>query len=292
MPSKNEILKLKSVVVSVFNGFSQIMLQKNQITGALFLWGIFMGSVTMGVAALTSVIIATLMARWRKYGDDDIQNGIYGFNAALTGVAAVLFFTPSLMLWLIVVLAAVLSTILTRYFVSRHLTVYTLPFVLTTWFFLLIVTQFFPENLNHLLTPTIDEAKIWPTIFKNYGQVIFQGHWVIGLLFFIAVLVHSHIAALYGLIGGVISMAVAYFIGMPVEIIAAGLCGFNGVLSAIAFAGTEVNNFIKSLSAVLLTAFISIFMLKYNLPQLTFPFVASSIIVLMMSPYFQPKTGK
>jgi len=76
----------------IFNGFSQIMLQENAITGMLFLLGIFYNSVAMGTGALLGVLAGTSTAFIFRYSKKDIQRGLYGFNGALAGIGIILFF--------------------------------------------------------------------------------------------------------------------------------------------------------------------------------------------------------
>ena len=74
-------------VIILLRGLGQIMLQENAATGVLFLIGIFYGSTTMGIAAILSVCCGTLTAKILGYDKSEIEKGLYGFSAALVGVA-------------------------------------------------------------------------------------------------------------------------------------------------------------------------------------------------------------
>lgn len=70
------------------------MLQENTVTGFLFLIGIFYGSITMGAVTLLSTVSGIVTALLFKYDKNDIDKGLYGFNAALVGVAGAVFLKP------------------------------------------------------------------------------------------------------------------------------------------------------------------------------------------------------
>src|SRR5690606_32183969 len=97
---KNKFREESSFTNRLFKGFGQIMLQENAVTGMVFLAGICFGSVSMGVAALLAATTGTLTAIVLKFPSENINKGLYGFSAALTGVAFVLFFNPGVMLWM------------------------------------------------------------------------------------------------------------------------------------------------------------------------------------------------
>lgn len=74
---------MKKFIEANLSGVGQIMLQNNWLTGLLFLVGIFWNSYLMGWGALLGLVSATLSARLLNYKDEDISNGLYGFNGAL-----------------------------------------------------------------------------------------------------------------------------------------------------------------------------------------------------------------
>lgn len=79
----------------ILRGVGQVMFQNNSYSGALFLVGIFYNSWLLGLAALIGTLTSTFAALLLNYSKKDIQNGLYGFNGALTGIAAWYFFEPS-----------------------------------------------------------------------------------------------------------------------------------------------------------------------------------------------------
>ncbi len=269
-----------TIITQVLKGLGQIMLQENAVTGLLFLIGIFYGSGTMGLAALVATIFGTMTARLLKYPTTEINQGLYGFSAALTGVALILFLKPVLIVWIFIIAGSALAAIIQHFFIKRKIPVFTLPFVLVTWLILFLSKYYslpFASQEPSTLTGAIDHFTF---AIRGFGQVIFQGSLISGAIFFTAVFVNTPIAALYGLAGGLLSGIGAWYFSTPVPDINAGLLSFNAVLCSIAFAGGRTKDGLWVIVSVLLSLVISLIMLRYNLIQLTFPFVAASSMTL------------
>lgn len=286
--------KTVSFISTILKGLGQIMLQENRITGLLFLIGIFYGSYTMGLAALLATICGTATAYLFKYDKTEIEQGLYGFSAALVGVAVMLFLKPVLWAWLFVFLGSVAAAMLQHFAIKRNFPAYTFPFVLVTWL-ILLVCYYFWNDLFAVSTPAV--AQISDSLtegFKSFGQVIFQDKFLSGLLFFIAVFISSPIAALYGLAAAIVSAILAFHLSVPMTDINLGLYGFNAVLCAIVFAGPKVKDGFWVLISILFALAISLLMLKTGIPKLTFPFVLATWITLLLKNKLVPllKRGK
>lgn len=264
----------------VFKGLGQIMLQENIITGLLFLAGIFYGSVFMGFAALLATICGTITAYLFGFDKTNTDKGLYGFSAALTSVAYILFFGHSFIVWVLIVVGSVLAALIQEFFIRRKITVFTFPFVLVTWVAIVSIKSISPELLVKSSSSVTIANDYFTYAIKGFGQVIFQNKVVSGILFFIAVLIHSPIAALYGLAAAMFSGIISLNFNIPVENISEGLLSFNAVLTAIAFAGNKLKDAVWISIAVLLSLFISLYMMQNGYIQLTFPFIAASVITL------------
>lgn len=274
--------KAASVLSIILKGLGQIMLQENSVTGLLFLIGIFYGSIAMGLAALLATICGTVTADLLKYDKAEITQGLYGFSAALVGVAVMLFLKPVFLSWVVIVIGSVLAAILQHFFIKRKIPAFTLPFVLVTWL-VLFVFKHFGKDLLALPTPVILHASdSLAEGFKSFGQVMFQNNLVSGLLFFLAVFISSPIAALYGLAAAIVSAIIAFIFSAPIDDINLGLYGFNAVLCAIEFAGDKVRDGIWVLVAVVFALGVSLLLIHLNIPQLTFPFVLATWITLFL----------
>lgn len=270
-----------NILTPYLKGVGQIMLQNNQWTGFLFLAGIFYDSIISGVAAVLAVMTGTLTAKILKYKEDEISMGLYGFSATLVGVALVFYFDATPLIWAAIVVGSSLATMIQHFFISKNIPVFTFPFILVTWIFL-----YFFNNHLHLLPAVQDTVK--DVLVNNsfilsthgFGEVIFQGSVLAGILFFIAVFLESPVAALYGLAGSVLSATLAYYFHEPTQDVQMGIFSFNAVLCAITFSGTKKRDGLYVFIAVALSVFIEILMITCNFSVLTFPFVAASWIVL------------
>ena len=274
--------KFGSALGVIFKDVGQVMLQENALTGLLLLVGIFYGSISMGLAALLATVCGSLTARALGFGNANLRKGLYGFSAALVGVAVMLFLRPSLVAWAIVIVGAALAAVLQHLFIKLKIPAFTLPFVLVTWL-ILFVCRTFCADLLAVPTPAL--ANSWDSLadgFKGFGQVIFQPSLVSGLLFFLAVFISSPIAALYGLFGAIVSAMLAFAFAAPITDINLGIYGFNAVLCSLVFAGNRVRDGFWVLIAVLLSLAISLLMMRLQLTQLTFPFVLATWITLLL----------
>lgn len=262
------------------------MLQENIWTGLLFLIGICIGSPMMGVSATMATLIAILSADFLKFDSSLIDKGLFGFNAALTGVAILLFFKAVFIVWILVALGAFLSTIIQQVFIKYNLQVFTLPFVLTTWLLLFLATFFYPDilQIQEPLPPTSQPS--FEFIFKGFGQVIFQNKFLSGVLFFVAVFISSPLAALFGVLGGAITGLMALYASVSPDYVASGLFSFNAVLCAIVFAGNKIADALWAFLSILLSLAFSLLLYHFQIPQLTFPFVAASFIVVSLKRKF------
>lgn len=269
-------------IMTLLRGLGQIMLQENAATGALFLIGVFYGSTTMGIAAIISVCCGTLTAKILGYDKLEIEKGLYGFSAALVGVALTLYFEPVLIIWLSIILGSIAATVLQHFFISKKIAVFTLPFVLVSWLILLLFQNVYPLAPSVLLDTTFPISHDFTFAFRGFGQVIFQGNLLAGILFCIGVYINSPISALYGIAGAVIGAILSSCFSAPDTGIAMGLFSYNAVLCAIVFAGDKVKDGLWVLLSVILSVLISLIMHQFHLTQLTFPFVAASCITLLL----------
>jgi urea transporter len=272
------------IAISPFlKGLGQIMLQNNSLTGLFFLAGICCGSLMMGLAALIAVVTGTFTAKLLKYDKDEINSGLYGFSAALVGVALICFFQPAIIIWIAVFVGSAFGTIVQHLFIVKKIPGFTFPFILVTWLFLAIV-HYCPTLIRPQPGAINADANNYLALFSHgFGQVIFQGNIWAGALFIIGVFINRPIAAIYAIVGIALSSMLAYQLKEPVNNIYLGLLSYNAVLCAITFAGTKTQDFIMGLIAVILSVLIMMQMRYMNLPALTFPFVLATWLVMLIN---------
>lgn len=266
----------------LLKGLGQIMLQENVITGLLFLIGLSIGSHTMAIAAIVSVVSGNIVAVLLKYDKKEIKSGLYGFSPALVGVALILFYKPQAIVWCSIVVGSMLAAILQHFFILKKIPAFTLPFVLVTWAALYLFNNLYIIEPSMVLKDNDEIINKYMFAFRGIGQVIFQEKTIIGVVFFIGILIASPIKAAFAITASIISGLVAIFLFMPIDSIYMGLFSFNAVLCAIVFASKNTNGIFFAALSVMLSLIISVLMFKLNLTQLTFPFVAASATIIVI----------
>ena len=272
---------------ATLKGVSQIMLQENRWTGVLFLIGLCTGNWIFGLAALVASAVGAGTALVARFPEKEIDSGLYGFSAALVGVALVFLFKTTFLLWVLLVVGSVAAALLQGFFLRRKIPVYTLPFILITWALVFVIreTGLLPPSV---FSQTIFSPSAYPYLFaatNGFGEVIFQdGVWA-GCLFFLGVLISNPVAAGYALLASAIGAGVAFGTGAEAGDIQMGLFGFNAVLTAIVFAGPTWKAALWTLLGVATTLFLHLIFVKMDWFALiggpfTFPFVLGTWITL------------
>lgn len=259
---------------ALFKGFGQIMLQGNAITGILFIAAIFYDSALMGVAGLVSNLVGIGTAKLMKFEDEDIENGLYGFNASLIGVALIFYFESNIWVWLGIIIASIIATIAMGYAVKYKLPAYTFPFVGMTWITLFVLS--IPELAIHSVPEhfvDIEELDDFLIEGHAFGQVIFQGSFIAGVIFFLGVFISRPINALYAFVAVMISVFISHYVDISDDLVKEGVLSFNAVLCGIAMGGDKVRDGIYVLISVTIATYIDALMIEYGWTALTFPFV-------------------
>ncbi|REC61936.1 urea transporter [Chryseobacterium pennae] len=289
----DEFFKKIPFLDNVLKGIGQIMLQENRWTGLLFLIGIFMGSWQCGVAVLLSTAAGTFTAMKLKYNQSEINAGLYGFSAALVGVALAFLFETTILIWILILLGGALAAVIQNFFIQKKIPVFTFPFIIITW-----ILVFALHHFTHIPPSAMLSAEVIPskyddflTCTNGFGEVIFQGGVLSGMIFFLAVFISSPIAALYGLAASILGAGLSQLNGEPIKEIHMGLFGFNAVLSAIVFAGVKKRDGLWVLIAVFLTIVIDDLLIDNHCLDavggvFTFPFVAGTWITLLIQKIF------
>lgn len=263
-------------------GIGQIMLQNNSLTGLCFLAGICWGSFIMGLAAVIAVCTGTFTAMLLKYPQDKINDGIYGFSAALVGVGLTCFFQPGPLIWIAIMIGSVLAAVIQHMCLVKKIPAFTFPFILVTWLFLSI-SHYFPALIQHQPTSLVTDGGNYLTLFTHsVAQVIFQDHCWPGIFFIIGIAVNRPLAALYAMAGIALSALIAFLLKEPANDIYNGLLSYNAVLCAITFSGKNKEAALMAAISVVISVPIRIQLMHFNVPALTFPFVLATWLVLLL----------
>jgi urea transporter len=167
-----------SLITEVLRGIGQIMLQENSLTGLFFTIGLFMGSLSMGIAVLFAALTGTLTARFLKYDQKEITMGLYGFSPALVGVALIFLFKNELLIWICIFLGSIAAAVIQHFFIQKKIAVFTFPFILVTWILVTLLHQF--TNISpsdaFMNVPDLSNIDSFTSETNGFGEVIFQAN--------------------------------------------------------------------------------------------------------------------
>ncbi len=260
----------------ILRGFSQIGFQSNAVSGLLFMLAIAVNSWLMLLAAISAVVIAYYTAQKLGAEPFDLGNGLYGYNAALLGIALVSNLPISLWLLLVLPLGAALTAVLMLVFLKTHrLPAYSCPFIFSAWAMLLLTLLLNGElRASHVVH---EELNLLKAMLNGIGQVSFQSSPVSGVLVLLALAIGSLSAAGWALIASVSSVIFAFVIGVDTALINTGFFGFNAILAVLVVVDRMECRFWPLLISVLLivgtTVLLSAGFMKLGLIVFTTPFV-------------------
>lgn len=260
-------------------GFSQVFLLQSALSGALILAGLFCNSWQLALLALLGCLVSRAVASLWRDTEQEIADGLYGFNGTLVGIAIGVYWEICWLSILLLVIGAALSTWLARAF-RRHaqLPGLTAPFIIAVWA-LLLVSLLTPQGVGLLdSVAQLEEGQpLWRmlgvALGDSVGPVMFQANVLTGLLFFLAIAWESRRKALYALLGALIPMLVIPFV--PEAVWREGLLGYNAALCAIYWAGSSERRLLYALLSVVLSVLLELLALYAGLIPLTAPFVLS-----------------
>lgn len=262
------------------------MLQRSAITGFLFVVGIGINSPIMLIGATLGVFSGLVTAKFFQYDYDAIDSGLYGFNAALIGIAALSFFPATLFSFIIVILAGALSTAIMHFLSQKIATlpVYTTPFILSAWLLMVIMDTFAINTLPP--TFTINAYGHFYVVMRGVGQIMLQGFWLSGLMFVVGLFLYSYKVAAWAVIGSIGGMVTAYAFSFSENSVLMGLYGFNASLTVIALAERYTKPCSTKRWPIFLGIVISVLFTRafnyVDISALTAPFVLASWLVILL----------
>jgi urea transporter len=293
--------KFMTFITTSLKGISQVILIENAITGLLILIAITIESYYLGIIALLSSIIGTLIGKFGGVAEQTINQGLLGYNSVLTGMALASFLSGPYM-WIIALVGSAVAAIFTatmlHFMQKTEIPILTFPFIILTWFILLasyklkvirLNPTLEPQNLAYWQLDISGEINVLQDIFNGIGQVFFLDNTISGIILSLAVFLGGKKLGFYAVIGNIVSILIAYFLGGEHTLIARGLYGYNAILTIIAVSAVfnHENNRFALLSGIIaacltvpITAGLSTFLLPYGLPALTMPFVLCSWLIL------------
>ncbi len=285
---------------SILNSSSQIMLQKNAVTGLLFLVGIGVNSMTMLLGCLLAILSSLATTQLCQYDFDLVNKGFYGFSAALVGIAVLYLLPLNFTALVLVMLGGALSALLMHFMMTKipNIPALTTPFIFSTWIIVLIIDYagLASSNLENqasqlsqlsvvatISLSSIDSRALIDPLqgaLRGVGQVMLQDNWLSGVIFFCALLLNSSKAAVWAILASFIGFLMAKCSGFPPGKTMMGLYGFNSCLVAIALIDRYPNKYLLTLFAILLSILLTRAFEMVTIPALTAPFVITTWLMM------------
>lgn len=301
-------------------GSSQVFFMENAVTGVLFLAAIAYASYATAswattIGAVIGLVVATATAHLLDCDAPSIDSGLFGFNGILVGVALPTFIAVSPQLWLLVVVGAAVSTVVTAAFSATLTSAWgvpgsTGPFVLTGWLMVAGAYAFGGLHVNDapkLATAYVqsgitipDAADLVRIFFRNVGQVFLLGSEVSGVIILIGIFIASVPAGIATAAGSLVALVVSIAMGADPTMINEGLYGFSPVLTALAvgviFLKPSPKVALYALLATVMTVFVQgaldVFMAPGGLPSFTAPYVLTMYLFIAPKKLLAPHPHK
>jgi urea transporter len=269
----------------VLRGIGQVIFQAHAGTGLLFLAGIAVASPVMAAGALIGAVIGPGLALVLKYKRQEIEDGIYGFNPTLTGIALLFYLDPGqVVAWVLVVVgcaAAAVTTNLMRRFLTFP--TYTAPFIVCTWILLLIAHGLEGTAIDHKPLPPgshFAPHTFFGKVLAGDAEVMFGANTLTGLLFVAGVALSSWRHGVLLFLGSLVGTLAAAYHNDPQGAISIGIYGYNASLAAVAVYLWRKSLLYPILAAILAVPLTEFFPKALGIPPLTAPFVVAAWTVI------------
>jgi urea transporter/murein DD-endopeptidase MepM/ murein hydrolase activator NlpD len=313
MPIRQHLETFRTTILpATLNSYSAIFFFNNKVLASAILLVTFFNFFA-GLSGLIAVLVTVLIANSMGLDKIQLRNGIYSFNALLTGIGMGTFFDPGYVFFSLLLLAALLTLILSvtlgGWLGKSDLPFLSIPFVISFWFIVLPSAQF--ENLgltqrniywmnevyaiggSSMLTffQTIDSMPIHKMLdiyLRSMSSIFFQNNLIAGLIIAIVVLISSRIAFSLTILGFLSAYLFAQFSGSEAASITYYNIGANYIMVAIAIGGFFIipsrYSYLWAVLLVPLTSLVLLFMSKLlgfiQLPVFSLPF--SFVVILFV----------
>lgn len=297
-------------VDALLRAVGQVFLQDNWAAGLVILAAIAYNSPPYAAACLVGGATATVAAAALGADKRAVGAGLYGFNGVLAAVGLAVVLGdgpdawPTWRVWLLVFLAAaftaVVSAALTALVGRTGMPFLTWPFNITAWLFVAATTGFAHLESGHGLAPALPGGfagpagpYTWRTLYRGVGnsiaEVFLQDNWISGYIILAALAISSATAAAMAAGGALAGIGVAALFGADPATAAAGLYGFNSVLTAIAIGGVFIaltwRGLAYAMFATVVTTFVwaalTAVLAPAGLPAFTGPFCIVATLAIL-----------
>jgi urea transporter len=202
----------------ILNSYSQIFFSDSRLFAVLLVLVSFV-DIYAGFAGIVSVLVTNMTGVLFGFDKRVITKGVYGFNSLLVGLCLGIYFTPGLLLTIIIILAAIMTLLIAvsmQGIIGKYgLPYLSIPFLISAWILTLAtrnmeflgISERGIFTLNELYTiggnPMVHLYEWWNNLaimqplkiyFISLGAILFQYNVLSGIIIALGLLFYSRIA--------------------------------------------------------------------------------------------------
>ena len=324
-------------VRAFFNSFAQVVFIENVISGIIILLAFFVAglegtgwdfasfnSYIYGIFAIIGAVVGNVTAKMIGNDEDAIASGLFGFCPVLVALGAAVFCGDLTSAFIVCVLGSILvipvTTIINKMCSRFGLPGFTMPFIVITWFFILISFQTgiinyarngalvganFKELTQNVIPelvapgafpPAPEEVGIVALLTKGWAEIYILDSVYASVMILVAFFIFRWDFGVKAIIAVAFSIALGYALQVDMNSLYAGLYSYNAILvmGAMETFSTSKDNPTRYWLLVLLGLTLGV-LIDYALPSivgtfgcpsLTFPFVAAGWLTLYFEKEF------
>jgi urea transporter len=243
------------------NSYGQVFFSDQRLF-ALILMVVTFFDLYAGLLGFLSVFTTNLTGFLLGFDRKTISKGVFGFNSLLVGLGLGIYYQPSLHLFLVIVVGAILTLLIAvslQGVIGKYALPYlSVPFLISIWILTLATKEFAALGIsergiytfNDLYTIGGDRLvriyERWNDLqlprslrvyFISLGAILFQYNLLSGMILSVGLLLYSRISFSLSLIGFYTAYLFYELIGANISELSYSYIGFNYILSAIAVGG-------------------------------------------------------
>lgn len=280
------------------SAIAQIYLQSSPIFGTVVLLCLYLAQPALALGCLLGACVASATAWALAFPDGDRRQGLYSFNAALSGagLCAGYQFSSALAAWIAVI--AVLTSLFSRAAQRAGIPVLTSLFVGAMWLTIAVAPWLGLQPLAHAVdaAAATGGCSLSPLSYLScaVGQVSFIGPAALGMLVWAVLARHRWHLAMWTLCGAALAWCVAssaeLILQWPVVTAQATGMGINSALAVLALSTFE-RSWPQRLLGAMLSILLSLALGATGQPYFTLPFVLATWAVLPLEGRLRWKTS-
>lgn len=303
-------ITLNKFFKSILLSYSQIFFSTNLLFAGL-LFVISFIDFYIGITGVIAVITANVTAYILGFNNNNIKNGLYGFNALLVGFGIGVYFKLSILLLVLIIFVSIFTLIFTlalEGFLTKYkLPFLSIPFLISIWVFYLASRDFtylgisqrgvyYLNDLYNIGGQWLIDSYNWvnnvniPSSIKTYlvslSAIFFQYNVLTGLIISLGLLIYSRISFILSILGFYTAYFFYILIGSDITAATYLYIGFNFILTSMAIGGFFIipskSSYLASILiiplVVILTVSLSVVFAVYGLSVYSLPF---NIVVLL-----------